>query len=484
MTRGSADNDTLTIKVSVRELLDGRTLVDLIRWLKAEAPPTISELEVENVVFTTKKLHDLVFENVPGEPQPIFDRFSESSQSDVLRSWGPLSSLLSTERGYVPAVGIFETVRQRAETVFQQLRLQNASFCQSIQRNAATLDESGVSQLAENQDAQAVGLSEPLRVRQMVMNAGRPGDELEIDRNAVRVSVGNSGVLPTGRPVVVEYKVYKKEDRMGSYGALYSERIQKLARLLNIPKTANFHTLKCLHWFEDEASSRFGLVFEVPHRYVSRPASLLDVLCSKVKANRPSLGQRFHLAVTLARALEQWHSVDWVHQSICSANVLLFQPEGSKNGNWDYESPFLGGFEYARPNTEPSTPRRVDDFEFNVYRHPNRQGLPIEQFRKEHDIYSFGVLLLEIGLWVPVKRLFTESVRNGNEAIAPHRLRTILLDETNTRLSHYMGDCYRDTVKACLRGDFGVKEDDRIQTRLGMAFHERVIDKLALGVNL
>lgn len=36
----------------------------------------------------------------------------------------------------------------------------------------------------------------------------------------------------------------------------------------------------------------------------------------------------------------------------------------------------------------------------NVYRHPLRQGNdPVDRYRMQHDIYSLGVCLLEVGLW-------------------------------------------------------------------------------------
>ena len=36
----------------------------------------------------------------------------------------------------------------------------------------------------------------------------------------------------------------------------------------------------------------------------------------------------------------------------------------------------------------------------NIYRHPQRQGVfPEEVYTMQHDIYSLGVCLLEIGLW-------------------------------------------------------------------------------------
>jgi hypothetical protein len=34
----------------------------------------------------------------------------------------------------------------------------------------------------------------------------------------------------------------------------------------------------------------------------------------------------------------------------------------------------------------------------DVYRHPERQGRPQKLFKKVHDIYALGVVMLEIGM--------------------------------------------------------------------------------------
>jgi hypothetical protein len=48
----------------------------------------------------------------------------------------------------------------------------------------------------------------------------------------------------------------------------------------------------------------------------------------------------------------------------------------------------------------------------NVYRHPLRQGdRPAEAYRMQHDIYSLGVCLLEIGLWESFVEYTTEHER-------------------------------------------------------------------------
>lgn len=63
-------------------------------------------------------------------------------------------------------------------------------------------------------------------------------------------------------------------------------------------------------------------------------------------------------------------------------------------------------FDLPSPLWSPTSLQRIL-FEPNrdIYRHPERQGQPTTPFKKIHDIYSLGVVLLEIGLWEPAIKL-------------------------------------------------------------------------------
>lgn len=64
--------------------------------------------------------------------------------------------------------------------------------------------------------------------------------------------------------------------------------------------------------------------------------------------------------------------------------------------------PFLSGFMYARANEAVSMPLSVHGLfssELDISRHPDRQGDPsVIRYSMCHDVYSLGVILLEIGL--------------------------------------------------------------------------------------
>jgi hypothetical protein len=66
----------------------------------------------------------------------------------------------------------------------------------------------------------------------------------------------------------------------------------------------------------------------------------------------------------------------------------------------------MSGFEYSRPRSTKPTSRSLNP-RWDIYRWPTIQnGVPKEgTSRKRYDIYSFGLLLLEIAHWQPLHKL-------------------------------------------------------------------------------
>jgi len=118
-----------------------------------------------------------------------------------------------------------------------------------------------------------------------------------------------------------------------------------------------------------------------------------------------------------------------------------------KEGKVLWERPYLAGFEFSRPDQpDESSEKPEQSARFNLYRHRLAQGDPNERYRKEFDIYSFGVVLLEIGLW-------RSAWSWWKEGMLPTRFYQVMLDLTSQRLAHFMGVEYRDATKKCLDND-------------------------------
>ena len=171
--------------------------------------------------------------------------------------------------------------------------------------------------------------------------------------------------------------------------------VRHLAKVLSHVDPFTFGLLTCqgVIKIEDAESTitGFDFVFRVPTDF-QHPRSLRDIFL-EAGTDKP-LDERFSLAALLARSIFFIHTSGFVHKNIRPETVIIF-----KCGTIQQEKPILVGFERSRHETT-STSRFGDDvWERNLYRAPERQGIvPEEDFIMQHDIYSLGVVLLEIGL--------------------------------------------------------------------------------------
>jgi hypothetical protein len=92
-----------------------------------------------------------------------------------------------------------------------------------------------------------------------------------------------------------------------------------------------------------------------------------------------------------------------------------------------------------------------------LYRHPSCQGTPPERYRREFDIYSFGVLLVEIGTWKSAWKLWEER----SDAT---KFREDLITLSKEKLAHFMGVEYRDAALKCLNGELATRSESILKT--------------------
>ncbi|KAK2760027.1 hypothetical protein FQN54_002763 [Arachnomyces sp. PD_36] len=140
----------------------------------------------------------------------------------------------------------------------------------------------------------------------------------------------------------------------------------------------------------------FKFLFPIPTS-LSTPQSLRALL---IESN-PSypLNGRLDLAKQLTNSVLFIHSSQFVHKNIRPETTIIFGKEENA-GTRVLGNLYLVGFEKLRP-AEGMTYRTSDgDWHRDIYRHPSRQGTqPEERYQMQHDIYSLGVVLLELGLW-------------------------------------------------------------------------------------
>ena len=178
---------------------------------------------------------------------------------------------------------------------------------------------------------------------------------------------------------------------------LTKKDIQDLTRVLARVEPSSFSLLTCFGAVRHRNPGQdhpfaYDLLFNVPSNTVS-PQSLRKFLET---SSSVSLNERIQLAVGLAKAVLYLHASHFVHKNIRPENILIFSDSDEQLGK-----PYLVGFEKFRLDTT-STRRYGDDlWEKNIYRHPQRQGVrPQEDFIMQHDVYSLGIVLLELGMGI------------------------------------------------------------------------------------
>lgn len=301
---------------------------------------------------------------------------------------------------------------------------------------------------------------------------------------------------PSGRPtqrVWIEWRVYDpihlaqpvlKPSRIDKLVALLSD--SKLPELLRVPH--------CLGYFDDPRCKennyrrgRLGFVFEKPTAMGGLPISLQQVLKTKPK---PLLTERVALAEALAKSLMSLHSVNWLHKGLRSGNIIFF-PEGHRD-IIDVSCPYLSGFGYARPAfREDMTEVPSQNPEHDMYRHPKTHNLgPWEGrqgFKRTFDIYSLGIILIEIANWQTID----EVLGLGNpKTLADSDLANIqtqLLEDKQFMhgVGANAGAKFKDATLSCLDsqsalgvGFFDDETNVQVAAKLSQCFYQKVLRPL------
>lgn len=304
-----------------------------------------------------------------------------------------------------------------------------------------------------------------------------------------------SGAKP--QTVWIEWKGYgpadSKLDRESSTAqseAMRSNmenRTSQLAKLLSCPKPIDFCTPTCLGYFEEPDNHRFGWVFAAPPYAASQPKSLRSLFST---STRPSLTERTALASRLSACLLYLHAVDWLHKGFCSDNILFFFDGDSIS----LSDPIVSGFELSRPDnsnakTLENTPANTSR---DLYRWPSSQTHYQDEhsWRKTFDIYSLGIVLIEIAHWQPIEKVMgiVDVTPSQCQKIQPRIIQTE--PEHLAKILETVGRKYHDAVKTCIQGykGFDLEENDNqsapdIALPLQRKYRERVVHQLK-GINV
>ncbi|KAK0301692.1 hypothetical protein LTR01_009211 [Friedmanniomyces endolithicus] len=276
-------------------------------------------------------------------------------------------------------------------------------------------------------------------------------------------------------------------------------RIALLTDLLRSAKPDTFRAAPCLGYIKvpnTDNASRYGIVFEEPLIRGMEPkvATLQELL---ERAPHPSLSARIALCVVLARCIHSFHALNWLHKALRPENILFFSSTESAN----VSEPFLAGFELSRPSImEQWSEKPGFDPSKDIYRHPNAQSSQvIVKYRKSCDIYSLGVLMIEVALWKRFKDVvrledFAETKPSTLREIQPWLLRlplytgfSVIPTEAGNclqQVSSACGDSFRNIIERCLRMDatekpeYSEEQEAAIALRVQRVTEEDIVKEL------
>ncbi|KAF6529591.1 hypothetical protein HZS61_000903 [Fusarium oxysporum f. sp. conglutinans] len=282
----------------------------------------------------------------------------------------------------------------------------------------------------------------------------KPTFALKVPRATLDLSGdGGDGGRSTGRhesagDVVIEWVDYDRDDV--DERVAHVRRLDDLARMMHSASDCHpdLHSIDCVGYVDDTSRCRYGLVYKAP----SPSFSTLHELIASSDLKTPNLDDRVRLAHTLAVALWSLHSLDWLHKSLCSSNILFFPSAFSASAHSstaagalvpDIQCPYLTGFDASRPDLDTAlsvAPRNPSIL--TLHRHPaSLRGFP---HCKPMDIYSLGLVLLEIGLWKVLQTYHKPHYSTGRWR--DKVLRAALVPGLGSKV----GSRYRDVVDKCL----------------------------------
>ncbi|CAG7947060.1 unnamed protein product [Penicillium nalgiovense] len=361
--------------------------------------------------------------------------------------------------------------------------------------------------LTTNRKSSAMDFRDPIPAAQFLRTALNPtgmnaqsvrltADSLiSIDPQEIPFCSAQVGKRPeNGQSLILE----RIEPLPGANVGDIKKDIRDLARRLSGSDAMEFGLLSCkgyIHHRRTDSSQStpdaFTIIFRMPTQHIE-PRSLRA--CFQDMKHSHSLSDRFKLANELAKAVHSVHLFGFVHKNIRPETILLMGSDESSIG-----SAFLIGFESFRVASGKTLRKGEASWERCLYQHPDRIGaISSSDYIMQHDIYSLGVCLLELGLWESFLSYDKSSPASHGIDSTPTRAPILgsgrgiyfqehLLFLAKGELRKRMGTRYSDVVVTCLTCldanniDFGDEMD--FEDADGIEVGVRYIEKVTMRLN-
>jgi hypothetical protein len=311
--------------------------------------------------------------------------------------------------------------------------------------------------------------------------------------------------------VVIEWRYLTDwNDVDGETRQRFEKDVTQLALLLSmVSGNPNFHVLDCLGFFTNSSpvfGHRYGLLFKAPVTSDGKAVPQVTTLAQALRRNnlpKPELGVRFRIAKALSNSVYHLLTTGWLYKGLRSHNILLAELSSAPDEPLgELSSLHLMGFEFSRPDLPGQISQdAADDLIRDFYRHPESTSdkWALEPYRrhgylKAYDIYSLGVLLLEVGLWRSVENIkasleaktaqrrsktqpppqgSAEGVNWSSEQFAEY-----LKAKAAVELPPMVGQTYTEAVQRCLNVTTQASEQDPQGAALLAGICATVVDPL------
>jgi hypothetical protein len=304
----------------------------------------------------------------------------------------------------------------------------------------------------------------------------------QLDKSAFNIPMGAPGKerfiatrRTTGEKVLFEKKSWDDERSMANRSKLQM-RLSRLVAMLR-PGRSEF-LLKAIGFAEDESAKCWWIVYDVPSSIAT--GSACQVMTLNERLGRQSfhiapLEVRTRLSFALASAYSELFSGGWVHKAISSHSIVYFGPQT------DLINPSVVGFEFSRQETEESNvdaAKTQAQIERSIYRHPDYIGNEATRYMTQYDIYAFGLVLIEIAFWQPLKDVcpYAKGDTFGKEEAK--RVQKWAIQIAETQFAFRVGTVYAKVVSWCLRNGSEVSKAQE-DWHPALAFNDHVVMPLS-----
>ncbi|KAH7397169.1 hypothetical protein BKA66DRAFT_605750 [Pyrenochaeta sp. MPI-SDFR-AT-0127] len=205
-----------------------------------------------------------------------------------------------------------------------------------------------------------------------------------------------------------------------------------------------------------------GIVFCNPNTVPSgfQPTSLRNILTHD-SGDIPSSSTRFRLMGSLYKMIQHLHTSGFLHYTICSDNILLILP--SDESYHDFLDPYIIGFNSLYPAIPDDVIEQpVFSPRTTLYRHPlvqqtRKRNSPGRRpiFEKSHDMYSLGIVLLEIAYWKPIEYIMGTEIGRTQLQDEWSMQQQLLGDKSYIveQIEDSLGDTFKGIIRACIEGE-------------------------------